>query len=93
MRLEINIPDGLYSEAQTAASAHGLSIDRFMADLLRVHLRTQKPSGPALKLSPEQIDFIRRGQADARAGNILTMEQVDERSAANKAAWREENRG
>jgi len=91
MRLEITLPDGLYSEAQSAATARGLSLDRYMADLLKVHLRAGK-SEPVLKLSPEQIEFIRQGQTDALAGNVLTLEQLDELSAADKAAWREESR-
>ena len=92
MRLEINIPDTLYSEAQSAAAADGLSLDRYLADLLKLHLRSKAKNGTTLRLSAEQIDFIRQGQADAKAGNCLTMELLEERSALNKAAWHKENR-
>ena len=92
MRLEITIPDQLYSQAQHAAASLGLSVDRYMADALQVHLREEKHGPDALRLTSEQAAFIRKGQAEVKAGKFLTMEQVEERSAADTAEWLEENR-
>ena len=85
---EVSIPDHIYQQARQAAEANHVTLAQFVAEAVQLHLEDTPES---FTLSPEQVAKIRRGQAEIKAGKFLTFEQVNERSAASKAAWLQEN--
>ena len=88
MRLEVIIPDQLFSEAQRMAEQTGVSLDRFVSEAVELHLGDEF-CGPTPR--PELISSLRKAEDDVRAGNGLTMAQVEESLAAKRAAWLQAN--
>ncbi len=89
MRLEVTIPDRLFSEAEQAASSNGLSIEKYLVGALKRRLNDEEPK---VKLSPEQIALVKEAQAEIKAGQFITMEESKKLSEASRAAWLRENR-
>ena len=87
----IPLPDSIYSEVERAAEARGLTVERFFQEAVQLHLTEELHEPKPLRLTDEQASLVRQAQADVRAGNFLTMEQVEERHAANRAAWLKAN--
>ena len=88
MRLEVTIPDQVYSQAQRVAVESGVSFDRFVSDAVELHL-DDEPRGPIPTL--ELIAGLRQAEADIDSGKGLTMEQVDKSLAVKRAAWLQAN--
>ena len=88
----ISLPEPLYLEAARAAKASGVSLERFIRDAVQLHLNDGFDQSRELKLTPEQVAIIRRSQAEAKAGNVFTSEQVRAELAADREAWLRENR-
>jgi len=88
MRLEVTIPDPIFDQAQRAATASGVSIDRFLSEAVRFWF-DDEPRGPIA--TPELIAALRKAEADIDAGKGLTMAQLDESLAAKRAAWLKAN--
>ena len=84
---DVRISDSLYRRASQAAEAEHVTVDELVERLVQESL-DQEP----LRLSPEQLTFIRKGQADVEAGHFLTMQQLEAKSNEYKAEWRKENR-
>jgi hypothetical protein len=87
MRFEVSIPDPIYSGAQRAAAAGGMSIEAFLADAVQLHLQDDPNDDMAWFFTPDRIAEIREAAAEARTGNNLTPGQVEEHFAAKRAAW------
>jgi hypothetical protein len=84
MRLEISIPDPIYTDAQRVATELGVSFDRFVSEAVELHI-DDEPRGPVP--TRELIASLRKAEADIDAGKGRTMAQVEESLAAKKAAW------
>jgi hypothetical protein len=63
--LKSSSPDQLYRQAQSAATAHGLSVDRYMTDVLKDHLREAQKNSDALTLN-RRADQQGAGRAGGR---------------------------
>ena len=89
MRVEVTIPDKVYSQAQRAAIETGVSFDSYITEAVTLHLEveTERP----LKLTGDQIATIRQSQAEIKAGKGKTMAQVEESLAEKRAAWLQAN--
>jgi hypothetical protein len=87
MRLEISIPDPIFSNAQRVATEMGVSLDRFVSNAVEIMADDYDGPDP----TPELIASLRQAQADVKAGRGRTMAQVEERLAATKAAWLQAN--
>jgi len=87
----VPLPDPLYIEAQRAAAASGVSLESFIVDAVQLHLNDEPEEKRSLTLSDEQAKIIELGRADIKAGKGLTMEQVEKKLAAKKAAWLQAN--
>ena len=85
---DVRISDSLYERASEAAKAQHVSVDTYIEQVVQKSLLDPE----AITLTPEQMAKVRHAQAQAKAGQVLTMEQVEQRSAANRAKWQEENR-
>ena len=79
----IPLPDPLYVEAARFAAASGQSVEAYVTEAVRQRVVDDAPT----VLSPEQAAIVRQSQKDMRDGKGYTMAQVEERLAANKAAW------
>lgn len=88
MRLEVTIPDQLYSQARRAADETGVSFDRFIADAVSLHVEEER-EGPLP--TPELIASLKKAETDVDAGNGLTMAQVEQSLATKRAAWLQAN--
>ena len=89
MRVEVTIPDQVYSEAQRLAVESGVSFDRFISEAVELRL-DDEPTGPVP--TPELIAALRRAKDDVMVGNGRTMAQVEESLAAKRAEWLQANR-
>jgi hypothetical protein len=85
---DVRISDSLYERARRAASAQHVSVDDFIEQVLQKSLHDPG----AITLTPEQMTKVHHAQAQVKAGQVLTIEQVEQRSAANRAKWPEESR-
>ena len=88
---EVPIPDPLYKEAKQKADENGLSLEMFVAEAVRLHLDDEAKEPDGITLTAEQVQIIRQGQEEMKAGKFLTLEQMEERSAARRATWLAEN--
>ena len=82
--LNIHLPEPAYSEAARAAADRGLSVEAYVADFVQMGMGEEDGYAP---LTTRQLEIIAQAEADIDAGRFLTMPQVRERLAANKAAW------
>lgn len=56
----VAISEALYTEAQCAAAVHGVTVERFVEDSLRLFLQTDDDA--PVRLTPEQIAIVRKSQ-------------------------------
>lgn len=84
---EVRIPDQVYQQAAQAADAQNVSLEEFVTEAVQLLLHDQAGERQNVRLTPEQITIIRKSQAEIRAGEGLTMSQVEERLASKKAEW------
>lgn len=87
MRLDITLPDQLYSETQRAAIAAGVSVDRFIVEAIALHAKEE--SGPVA--TPELIASLHAAQAEIDAGQGLTIEEVRVELSAKRDEWLKKN--
>ena len=81
---QISIPAPLYSEVQRVALTSGISVESLVAFALESYLHDE----PAIyALTPEQIDIVRRGQAEIRAGGGMASDDLRDELEAHKKAW------
>ncbi len=86
----VQIPDPLYVEAQRAAEANGVTMERFVREALQLHLHDE-PESRLLRLTPEQVVIIRQSQAGIKAGKGVTIEQAKAELIAHRAEWLQAN--
>jgi predicted transcriptional regulator len=84
---DVRVSDSLYRQASQAAQAQQVSLEAFAEQAVQLHFHEPK----AITLTAGQMADIRNGQAEIKAGKFLATEQVEQRSAANKVKWLEEN--
>ncbi len=89
---DVPIPDDLYSEAKRAAAASGRSVEMFVAEAVQVYMAQPTDNQDELVLTPEQLEAVRKAQAEIKAGQVYTIEQGREQLNAHKTAWRKERR-
>ena len=85
---DVHLSKSTYEQVATAALAECVTVDEFIEEAVQLRLRDPE----AMTLPPDQMAKVRRAQAQVKAGRVLTMEQVEQRSAANRAKWLEEKR-
>jgi len=83
---QIELSENIFIEASRQAEASGVSVQTFISDVLNRHLGL-KSEAEALRLTPEQAELVRHTQGEVRAGRYLTLDQVKEDLAANRAKW------
>lgn len=79
----IHISDPAYDTARFAAARTGRSVEAFIEEAVQRLAEEEAP----LKLTPEQVAIVRQSQQEIKNGKGMTMEQVEQQLAANKAAW------
>ena len=82
--LNIKLPDPVFDEAAREAAASGLSVEAFVADMVREGLHVADEDAP---LTPEQIAKVRRAQAEIAAGESYTEDEVEAHFARKGASW------
>jgi len=86
MRLEVSIPDQLYSEAQRAAAANGLSFEAYMAGLISRDVDSSGVNDDNV-FTPEVVAEIRAAAVEARTGNNITLDQFRAEAKLRNAKW------
>ena len=82
----INLNDNVYSKALKLASDRGYrSVDEFIAEVIETEVATGTEDCDRL-FTPEVLDAIDRGVADAKAGRVFAAADM----GAHLAQWREE---
>ena len=81
--MNVVLPDPVYAQAARVAAEMGQSVEEFVAEAVRLHVREEPP----LVLTPEQVEAVRRGQEDVRAGRVFTLAESKERLAEARAEW------
>ena len=87
---QVSIPDPLYVEAQRAAEANGVSVERFVREAVQLHLYDEAETS-ARELTPEQVAIIRQSQADIKAGKGMAIEQAKAERMAHLEEWLQAN--
>ena len=62
-----------------------------MAEAVQQHLHDDSNDIEDIRLTPEQIDIVRRGQAEMREGKGATIDQARAELAEHRAAWQQAN--
>jgi hypothetical protein len=84
---QVNLSDQLYQDAQRRAAEAGFSsVDEYVADVLSNDLRGETPNLDQF-FTPERLTLIDESLAEARAGNVLTMDQAKTELANSRDAW------
>jgi len=88
MRLEITIPDSTRQDLKEKLTSlmRRLSANPELVEDIRLHGDAQDSVIQGL-FTPERLVIIDTADADISAGNGLTLDQLDARLAANRAAW------
>lgn len=88
MRLEIIIPDSTRPDLKVRLTtlAGQLSARPELVEEIRLDGDAEDAAIQAM-FTPERLAKIDAAQADIRAGNGRTLEQLDQRLAATKAEW------
>ena len=87
MRLELSIPNTVYSQAQRIAKQSGLSVERFVLDALRLHMESAAGDEGAVVLSPEQVAAVHAAQEDVKAGRVFTPSEIRAHFQAKHEGW------
>jgi hypothetical protein len=87
MRLEINIPDSTRADIKVrlASLTRRLSAEPNLVE--KIDLDGPDDAAIQAMFTPERLAIIDAADEDIRAGNGLTLGQLDARLAANRAAW------
>lgn len=85
MRLEVTLPDPLYGELERVSTQTGVSFDRIIREAVQLHL--YDVGHKRLTLTDSQTEKVRQTLAEVKAGKFLTLDQMEERQAATRAAW------
>ena len=84
---QVNLSDRLYQDAQRRAAEAGFSsVDEYVADVLSHDLDGGTPDLDHF-FTPERLALIDESLAEAKAGNVLTMDQAKTQLANSRDAW------
>jgi hypothetical protein len=84
---QVNLSDQLYQDVQRRAAEAGFSsVDEYVADVLSHDLHGESPNLDHF-FTPERLALIDESLADAKAGNVLTMDQAKAELAKSREAW------
>jgi hypothetical protein len=86
----IQISDSLYVEAQRAAAASGLSIEKFVAEAVRTRLHRGEDDLDH-RFTSEVIAALDRAAAQADNGQTITFDQYDAEFKSKREAWLREH--
>ena len=86
----ISLPDPLYSEAEHAAAASGLSVESFVVEAVRLYLDGGQDNLDH-RFTPDVIAALDRAAAQADAGEVLTFEQYDREFQEKRDGWLREH--
>jgi len=88
MRLEVTIPDQLYSEAKRSAAAGGFgSMDAYVADLISHDIQPESDNDDHF-FTAEVVAEIHEAAAAARTGDNVSLDQFRAEAKIRNAAWR-----
>ena len=81
----VQISEPTYDQARRVADASGVSVERLIEGLLKFQLaaRQEEPD----RVPPAELAKAEEGLRQIEAGDFLTLEQVREELAANRATW------
>jgi predicted HicB family RNase H-like nuclease len=83
---EIRISDGLFEQVSQAALAQSVSVDEFIVEAVRLHLRDDEESERTF-FTPARVEEIREAAAEARTGKNISLEQYKEAAKLRSAKW------
>jgi predicted transcriptional regulator len=86
MRIELTIPDSTRPDLVARIVAITERLSRQPEFATEIELETSEEA-EAIRLTSEQIAFIRKGQAEIEEGKFLTSEQVKADLAAHRTEW------
>ena len=84
----IEISDQDYAKARQAADARGETVEQFVSASITLLVAEQDEP---VRLTQEQVEIVERGLKEYADGRYFTMEEVQEKHAVLKAAWRREH--
>lgn len=83
--LSIQLPDPIFNEASRNAAANGVSVEEFVAGMVRQGLHGADEMAP---LTAEQIEKVRRAQAEITEGESYTVDEVEAHFARKRIEGR-----
>jgi hypothetical protein len=92
---QVQLNERLYKEAERRAAEAGFStVDEYVADVVS-HDLVEDTGGETPNLdhlfTPERLAHIDKAEAEIRAGNYFTAEQVREHFKKKRAEWIQKN--
>lgn len=90
--LALALPDPVLARARRAASAAGQTVEEYLADLVGASLPdlsepTQTEEVPLVRLTPEQLEGVRRAQAQIVAGEGIPLEEFLAARNVRRSEW------
>jgi hypothetical protein len=86
----VSIPDALYVEAQRVAAASGSSVERIVAEAVKVYLHDDVDNLDQ-RFTPEVIAALDSAAAQADSGMVMTFDQYEARFQLKREAWLKEH--
>jgi len=88
MRLEVSIPDSLYTQAQKAAVSSGFdNMDAYVLDLISHDVKAGRQENYDHIFTPEVLVELDAAAAEAKNGMTYSRQQVDSYLAERKSEW------
>ena len=83
----IQLPDALYQQVRQRASAAGLSVDQYVAEIVEFDVNAATESNDHL-FTPEVVAELEQIHAEMKAGGkVFTPEEVDEFLRQKSLSW------
>jgi ABC-type Mn2+/Zn2+ transport system ATPase subunit len=84
---DVRISDSVYEEASRAAKEHHVTVEKFIEEAVQFRLRDPQ----SITLTSDQMAKVLHAQAQVRAGQVLTMDEVERRATTNRAKWQKDS--
>ena len=82
----VSLPDSLYVEAQRVAAASGSSVERIVAEAVKIYLHDDQDNLDQ-RFTPDVIACLDRAAAQADAGLVMTFDQYEAQFQMKREAW------
>jgi len=86
----VSLPDALYVEAQRVAVASGSSVERIVAEAVKIYLQDDQDNLDK-RFTPEVIACLDRAADLADAGLVMTFDQYETQFQLKREAWLREH--